>query len=138
MSTVKQNVSSGSEGDPKSVLIDDRKRKRMLSNRESARRSRARKQQHLEDLTKQVSQLQKDNNEITQRINAITQLYLQISSQNNILRAQEMELEDRLNSLKSVIRECQSFCPEALDAKPWSLPFQSVPIIAAAADMFSY
>nr|DAD38252.1 TPA_asm: hypothetical protein HUJ06_008893 [Nelumbo nucifera] len=145
MSTVKQNVSSGSEGDPQYAQIDERKKRRMISNRESARRSRMRKQQHLDDLVNQVNKLQKENDEILQRVNSNTQVYLQVASENNVLRAQYLELKDRLDSLNSVIRECQPFCMETLDIpeipdpllKPWSLPCQSVPITAAA-DMFPF
>uniref|UniRef100_I1JQS0 BZIP domain-containing protein n=1 Tax=Glycine max TaxID=3847 RepID=I1JQS0_SOYBN len=60
-------TSSGSEGgDPH--IIDERKRKRMLSNRESARRSRMRKQKQLEDLTDEVSRLQSANKKLAENI----------------------------------------------------------------------
>ncbi|XP_065882040.1 bZIP transcription factor 11-like [Euphorbia lathyris] len=94
-----QLQNSGSEG----VLIDQRKRKRMQSNRESARRSRMRKQKHLDDLSTQVSQLRKDNNQICTSINITTQHYLTIEAENSVLRAQMMELSHRLDSLNEIL-----------------------------------
>ncbi|XP_042511739.1 bZIP transcription factor 53 [Macadamia integrifolia] len=103
MSSAQPLTSSGSEGDPQYAGIDERKRKRMLSNRESARRSRQKKQQHLDDLINQVSQLQKQNSEIAQRAETILQHYNQIESENQIMRARMAELNDRLGSLNSLL-----------------------------------
>ncbi|OVA16763.1 Basic-leucine zipper domain [Macleaya cordata] len=133
-----QNMSSGSEGDPQYMVMDDRKKRRMLSNRESARRSRMRKQQHLDDLINQVAQLQKENNEIVKSVNNTTELYIKVESENRILRAQMTELSDRLQSLNSVLRiieEISGFpmdIPEIPDPllKPWQLPCPSQPIMA--------
>ncbi|XP_065868561.1 bZIP transcription factor 44-like [Euphorbia lathyris] len=93
---------SGSEGDLQ-VLMDQRKRKRMISNRESARRSRMRKQKHLDDLTAQISQLRKENQQLITSINITTQHFLNIDSDNSILRAQVGELTHRLQSLNEII-----------------------------------
>lgn len=99
-STQLQN--SGSEEDLQ-VLMDQRKRKRMQSNRESARRSRMRKQKHLDDLMAQMTQLRKDSNQILTSINITTQHYLTIEAENSILKAQTMELNQRLDSLNEIL-----------------------------------
>ncbi|XP_062076804.1 bZIP transcription factor 11-like [Humulus lupulus] len=93
---------SGSEEDLQ-ALMDQRKRKRMLSNRESARRSRMRKQKHLDDLTAQVAQLRKENHQIMTSVNITTQHYLNVEAENSILRAQMSELTHRLQSLDEII-----------------------------------
>lgn len=98
--------SSSSEEDLQqqtTTTTDLRKRKRMLSNRESARRSRMRKQQHLDDLLGQVNQLRKENNQILTDINIANQHYLNIEAENSVLRAQLSELSHRLQSLNEII-----------------------------------
>ncbi|XP_059314250.1 bZIP transcription factor 11-like [Lycium ferocissimum] len=93
---------SGSEEDLQQ-LMDQRKRKRMISNRESARRSRMRKQKHLDDLMAQVATLRKENNQILTSMNVTTQHYLNVEAENSILRAQLGELSHRLESLNEII-----------------------------------
>ncbi|CAN4112395.1 unnamed protein product [Withania somnifera] len=93
---------SGSEEDLQQ-LMDQRKRKRMISNRESARRSRMRKQKHLDDLMAQVSTLRKENNQILTSMNVTTQHFLNVEAENSILRAQLSELSHRLESLNEII-----------------------------------
>ncbi|KAL3592894.1 hypothetical protein D5086_011534 [Populus alba] len=98
-----QLQNSGSEENTQMMLVDQRKRKRMQSNRESARRSRMKKQKHLDDLMAQVTQLRKDNNQILTTINVTTQHYLNVEAENSILRAQMMELNHRLDSLNEIL-----------------------------------
>lgn len=94
-------LNSGSEEDLQQ-LMDERKRKRMISNRESARRSRMRKQKHLDDLMSQLSNLMKENNEILTNMSVTTQNYLNIEAENSILRAQVSELKQRFESLTKI------------------------------------
>ncbi|KOM50248.1 hypothetical protein LR48_Vigan08g107500 [Vigna angularis] len=93
---------SGSEEDLQAVM-DQRKRKRMTSNRESARRSRMRKQKHLDDLVTQVAQLRKEDQQILTTVNITTQQFLSVEAENSVLRAQVGELSHRLESLNETI-----------------------------------
>ncbi|XAR58377.1 hypothetical protein NMG60_11013759 [Bertholletia excelsa] len=136
-------ASSGSDCDPRYVGLDERKRKRMISNRESARRSRMRKQQHLDDLIGQVTQLQNDNKLVEDKINGVADMYIGIASQNNVLRAQLAELTDRLRSLNSVLQIAAEVSGLAMDIpeipeallEPWQLPCPVQPV-AAHENMF--
>lgn len=94
---------SGSEEDLQAMMEDQRKRKRMISNRESARRSRMRKQKHLDDLVSQVAQLRKENQQILTSVNITTQQYLSVEAENSVLRAQVGELSHRLESLNEIV-----------------------------------
>ncbi|MED6169850.1 hypothetical protein PIB30_025101 [Stylosanthes scabra] len=96
--------SSGSEEDMlMMMMVDERKKKRKQSNRESARRSRMRKQNHMDDLMNEVCKLGKEKDEIMKGIEVTTQQYLCVESQNSILRAQLQELTQRLQSLNQII-----------------------------------
>ncbi|KAK9704786.1 hypothetical protein RND81_07G010900 [Saponaria officinalis] len=136
MKKQQQTPSSGSESDPRYANMDERKRKRMISNRESARRSRMRKQQHLDELIEQANNLKTQNTQLSQRIDTTSQLYIGIESENNVLRAQIMELTDRLRSLNSVLHIVEEVSGLAVDIpeipdtllEPWQLPCPIQPI----------
>ncbi|XP_073052900.1 bZIP transcription factor 44-like [Primulina eburnea] len=98
-----QIQNSGSEGVDLLKAVDQRKRKRMESNRESARRSRMRKQKHLDDLMAEITQLTEGNSQILTNISATTQHYVNLEAENSILRAQMMELSQRLHSLNEIL-----------------------------------
>lgn len=125
--------------------VDERKRKRKLSNRESARRSRMKKQQHLDELIGQEQQLHDENKKLREMIDGASQLYLNFASENNVLRAQVAELTDRLRSLNSVLQIASEVSGLAFDIpdipdtllEPWQLPCPVQPITASA-DMFQY
>ncbi|XP_068643126.1 bZIP transcription factor 44-like [Aristolochia californica] len=143
-STMLQN--SGSEEDLQ-LVMDQRKLKRMQSNRESARRSRMRKQKHLDDLMTQVAQIRKENNQIVTRLSVTTQHYLTVEAENSVLRTQMMELSNRLESLNEIIN-CMhgngttGFEPQIHQdydcfMKPWNMAYMNQPIMASA-DLFQY
>lgn len=135
-------ASSGSDSDP-FTAVDQRKRKRMESNRESARRSRMRKQQLLGELMNQVAQTKDENSRIAMQINALEQQFSKIDSENAVLTVQVVELTDRLQSLNSVLRFVEEFSGMALDIpdlpdpllRPWQLPCPSQ-LITASANIF--
>lgn len=138
---------SGSEEDLQ-LLMDQRKRKRMLSNRESARRSRMRKQKHLDDLMAQAAQIRKENNQILARMNDTTQHYLAFEAENSVLRAQMGELSNRLQSLNEIIHflNVNNYGLETEDPQisadsfmnPWNTMYLNQQPIMASADIFQY
>ncbi|XP_078445361.1 basic region/leucine zipper motif 53 [Wolffia australiana] len=131
-----KSASSGSDSDP----LDQRKRKRMESNRESARRSRMRKQQHLGELTSQVAQIKDENSHLASQISVLERQLSKIDSENAVLTAQVVELNDSLKSLNSVLRCVKEFGGVAVDIpdlpdpllRPWRLPCPSQLITASA------
>ncbi|XP_057527918.1 bZIP transcription factor 11-like [Amaranthus tricolor] len=162
--TLSPQQNSCSEEEIQNQLIDERKRKRMQSNRESARRSRMRKQKHLDDLMVQVTNLRKTNNQLLNNINITTQQYVKIESENSVLRAQMSELGSRLQSLNDIINALNSssnnqnlgiyggddegegyfpiipepFTSDGFMMNPWdSTVYLNQPIMASA-DMFQY
>lgn len=103
------------------------------------------KQQRLDELIGQMSQLQNENSQIMQRVNATTQLYANFASENNVLKAQVMELTNRLRSLNEVLYIAEEVSGLAMDIpeipdpmiEPWQLPCP-VPPIMATSNMFQY
>ncbi|XP_010940118.1 bZIP transcription factor 44 [Elaeis guineensis] len=138
-----QLPNSGSEEDLQ-ALMHQRKQKRMLSNRESARRSRMRKQKHLDDLMAQVGHLMKENSQILAALNTTTQRYLGMEADNSVLRTQMTELSTRLQSLNEVLyyMNCggnHGFGPnDDSFTRPWSLMAENSQPIMASVDMFQY
>ncbi|XP_016487119.1 bZIP transcription factor 53 [Nicotiana tabacum] len=140
MASTQQAVSSGSDADQRYAKFDERKRKRMESNRESARRSRMRKQQRLGELMSETTQLQNQNSICRERIDSVERNYCAIDAENNVLRAQIAELTERLNSLNSLTQfwaDATGFpvdLPEIPDTllEPWQLPCPIQPIDASS------
>ncbi|WVY98211.1 hypothetical protein V8G54_030362 [Vigna mungo] len=139
MASIQRPASSGSSegGDP---AVDERKRKRMESNRESARRSRMRKQKQLENLTEEASRLQNENAHLAQSIKAKEEAYVEMEAANDILKAQTMELADRLRFLNSILEIAEDVgdlsveIPQIPDLffNPWQIPHPMM----ASPDMF--
>ncbi|XP_059647653.1 bZIP transcription factor 44-like [Cornus florida] len=146
---------SGSEEDLQQ-LMDQRKRKRMISNRESARRSRMRKQKHLDDLRGELGLLRKENNQIITSMSVTTQHYMSIESDNSVLRAQVAELSHRLEALNEIISLSEAISggfgvveePYGVVAEPgadfgfmnnpWSYQYVNQQPITASAEMLQY
>ncbi|KAJ4955831.1 hypothetical protein NE237_012614 [Protea cynaroides] len=140
MSSVQPVISSASEGDPQYAVIDDRKRKRMLSNRESARRSRLKKKQYIDGLVNEVKHLQKENKEIEETAETVLQNYNRVESENQILRAQmaelncKLEVYDCLFNITDDTGDLLVNSPQISDPllNPWQHTYSSQPIMASA------
>lgn len=152
----KHRRSSSAEEDSRQLNapIDERKRKRMESNRESARRSRMKKQKLLDDLQVQVSDLKRDNDQILTAVTVTTEQCLNVEAENSVLRAQMAELTHRLDSLNEMLNCLNSSysssataatvapAPEMMvmggDVSHWNLGWmmnnQQLPIMATSVD----
>ncbi|KAJ1289169.1 hypothetical protein BS78_02G143800 [Paspalum vaginatum] len=83
--------------------MERRRKRRKESNRESARRSRLRKQQHLDDLTSQVKQLKDQKKQLSMALSMTSQNLVALQAQNSVLQTQKMELDSRLGALTEIL-----------------------------------
>ncbi|KAF9677227.1 hypothetical protein SADUNF_Sadunf08G0086000 [Salix dunnii] len=95
--------SSGSDVDAPNAMIDDKRRKRMISNRESARRSRMKRQKQMEDLVSEKSILERKIYEDNEKYVAVWQSRFALESQNKILRDEKMKLAEKLKNLQHIL-----------------------------------
>ncbi|XP_022977791.1 basic leucine zipper 8-like [Cucurbita maxima] len=91
------------EPDRKFEVIDERKRRRMESNRESARRSRARKQKHLENLRNLVNKLIVENRELSKQLRFTVSQLNRVRTENDHLQTEHTILRQKLLYSRQVL-----------------------------------
>ncbi|XP_028772815.1 bZIP transcription factor 53-like [Neltuma alba] len=102
----KSQTHAGSDADVKHVassILDERKRRRMISNRESARRSRMRKQKHLENLRSQVTRFRIQNRELNNRLQFLLHHYNRVITENQWLRSEQTQLRQKLHDITQIL-----------------------------------
>ncbi|KAG2730520.1 hypothetical protein I3843_01G290600 [Carya illinoinensis] len=137
-----QPAGSGSEADAiKYGLMDEKKRKRMQSNRESAKRSRIKQQKKMEDLTDEKARLLRELEKNSARYSCRERGWYSLESENNLLMAEKMCLAKRLDELNSLIvnlglvKNITPKSPEPIMLNPSQLP-TSMQLVAASAGRF--
>lgn len=80
-------------------VIDERKQRRMISNRESARRSRMRKQRHLDELWSQVLRLRTENHNLIDKLNHVSESHDRVVQENAKLKEEASDLRQMLTDI---------------------------------------
>ncbi|KAF5745329.1 hypothetical protein HS088_TW07G00913 [Tripterygium wilfordii] len=99
-STVSNNSTSDEGDDLPQTIIDERKQRRMISNRESARRSRMRKQKHLDELWSQVLRLRTENHNLIDKLNHVSESHDKVLEENAKLKEETSDLRQMLTELQ--------------------------------------
>ncbi|XP_021852917.1 bZIP transcription factor RISBZ4-like [Spinacia oleracea] len=87
---------SNSRSCPENPVTDERKRKRMISNRESAKRSRMRKQKHVENLRNDANKLKVQTRERSNNLRVMTHQIQVVTRENEQLKTESVILQRKL------------------------------------------
>ncbi|KAL2484731.1 basic leucine-zipper 42 [Abeliophyllum distichum] len=99
-SYISSNSTSDEADDHQFSIIDERKQRRMISNRESARRSRMRKQRHLDELWSQVLRLRTENQNLIEKLNRASECRDRVLEENARLKEETSDLRQMLIDLQ--------------------------------------
>ncbi|XP_057524143.1 basic leucine zipper 43-like [Amaranthus tricolor] len=99
------NNSTSDEADEQQLsIINERKQRRMISNRESARRSRMRKQRHLDELWSQVVWLRNENHQLINKLNHVTESH-------DLVLQENVQLKEEASELRQMVTDMQLSSP---------------------------
>ncbi|KAF8066112.1 hypothetical protein N665_1160s0013 [Sinapis alba] len=110
------NNSTSDDDHQQSMAIDERKQRRMISNRESARRSRMRKQRHLDELWSQVIRLRTDNHCLVDKLNRVSESHQVALKENAKLKEETSNLRQLISDIKSNNEDDNNFLRELEDS----------------------
>ncbi|CAN8300057.1 unnamed protein product [Cochlearia groenlandica] len=104
-SPLSNNSTTSDEANEDIFIINERKQRRMVSNRESARRSRMRKQRHLDELLSQVSWLRKENHQLLDKLNQASDSKDLVLEENLRIKEENFELREVITTMKKKLGE---------------------------------
>lgn len=96
----RSNSTSDEADEQQLSVINERKQRRMISNRESARRSRMRKQKHLDELWSQVVWLRNENHQLVDKLNKFSGTHDPVLQENAQLKQEVSELRQMVSELQ--------------------------------------
>lgn len=114
-SSGEQSDDDEAEGEAETIQSTDptdvKRVRRMLSNRESARRSRRRKQAHLTELETQVSQVRVENSSLLKRLTDISQKHNEAAVDNRVLKADVETLRAKVKMAEETVKRVTGLNP---------------------------
>ncbi|KAK4414226.1 Light-inducible protein CP [Sesamum alatum] len=114
-SSVEQSDDDEADGENEATqnmdVADAKRMRRMLSNRESARRSRRRKQAHLTELETQGTQLKGENSSLLKRLTDITHKYNEAAVDNRVLKADVETLRAKVKMAEETVKRVTGLNP---------------------------
>ncbi|XP_038994191.1 basic leucine zipper 43-like [Hibiscus syriacus] len=99
-SSISNNSTSDEAEEHQVNVIHERRQRRMISNRESARRSRMRKQKHLDELWSQVTRLRNENHSLIDKLNHVSEFHDRVVQENARLKEEASDLRQMLFDIK--------------------------------------
>lgn len=97
---ISRNSTSDEAEDHRIRIIDERRQRRMISNRESARRSRMRKQRYLDELWSLVHRLRTENHNLLNKLNHLLENHDRIVQENARLKDEASNLHQKIADLQ--------------------------------------
>ncbi|KAG2328994.1 hypothetical protein Bca4012_021385 [Brassica carinata] len=113
------DTETADNGDP----TDVKRARRMLSNRESARRSRRRKQEQMNEFDTQVNQLRTEHSTLLSRLSDMNQKYDAAAVDNRILRADIETLRTKVKMAEETVKRVTGVNP-----LQWARPNMGMPV----------
>ncbi|XP_059659186.1 basic leucine zipper 43-like [Cornus florida] len=95
-SCISSNSTSDEAEEHQLSVLHERKQRRMISNRESARRSRMRKQKHLDELWSQVVRLRTENHDLIDKLHHVSERHDRVLQENARLKEEASDLRQLL------------------------------------------
>ncbi|KAE8685930.1 Basic leucine zipper 43 [Hibiscus syriacus] len=99
-SCISSNSTSDEADEQLLSLIIERKQRRVISNRESARRSRVRRQRHLDELWAQVVWLRNENHQLLDKLNHVSESHEKALQENTQLKEEASELRQMISHMR--------------------------------------
>ncbi|KAE8671079.1 Basic leucine zipper 43 [Hibiscus syriacus] len=81
-------------------LVNERKQRRVISNRESARRSRIRKQRLLDELWAHLVWLRNENHQLIDKLNNVSKTHVEVVQENAQLKEEASKLRQMLSDMQ--------------------------------------